>query len=133
MPKGLSEPSDIVARGLDEPLADAAVKARTLLVRKFAHSSTPDQVVRGTEGTRGLDAEAAFDKLTCSLSRARVIPAAELRRVRKRDRARCDRKKREQHGSVFAGTAKAGGDQSICIDLHSAAPRERLEPKRGPA
>jgi hypothetical protein len=133
MPKRLSQPSNIVARGLDEPLADATVMARPLLVRNFAHGSIPDQVVRETEYTGGFDGDAAFDELTRRLSGARLIPAAELRRVCERDRARGDCKEREQRGSVRADATEARGDQSICIDLGATVPRERLEPKRGPA
>jgi len=130
MPKRLSQPSDIVARGLDEPLSDTAAKARPLLVRDFANGSIPDQVVRETEDTCGLDADAALDELTRRQPSARFIPAAELGSVRERDRARRDRKKRKQRGSVRTGPAKARGDKPIRIDLRAAAPRERLEPKR---
>jgi hypothetical protein len=130
MPKGLSQPPDIVARGLDEPVADAPVKARPLLVRNLAHGSIPDQVVRKLEHTRGFDAHAAFDELTRRLPGARLTPTTELRRVRDRDRTRGDRKEGEQRHSVRAGTAEARGDQPICIDLRTIVPRERLEPKR---
>src|SRR5262245_13316139 len=130
VPKGLEEAPDVVARGPDEPFADAAVNACALLLRKLASRSTSDQVVGKPERTRGFDGYAAPDELTRCLLSARFVPPAEVGGIRQRQRTRGDREKCEQRGGVGACTVEARGDQLFRIDVGARGPHECLEPER---
>ena len=92
MSERFSQPSNVVARGLNEPLADAAMNARTLLLRNLASGSSPYQVMREAKHPRRFDGDTTPDELTRRPLSASFVPAAELGRVRERERARGDRR-----------------------------------------
>ena len=106
------------------------MNARTLLVRNLASGSSPYQVMREAKHPRRFNGDTTPDELTRRPLGASFVPAAELGRVRERERARGGRKECEQRGSIGARTSEARSDQSSCVSLRAIAPHEGLEPKR---
>ena len=103
--QGLAQAADVISRRPHQPVAQAPMLIKSLLLRNLSGCCDADQVVREPDRSAGINGDAARDKLTHRPLDPAHLPPLQLGRIAKGQRTSGDCKQPEHAAGVAARTA----------------------------